>query len=50
LKDYNGRPEGGSECESIKILLEEDVFSNKINTAKSQNHFQHNLLKFAKTT
>jgi hypothetical protein len=39
LKDRYGEPEGGSEWEPIKILLEGDGDSNKTNTA-SNTHLQ----------
>jgi hypothetical protein len=35
LKDRYGEPEGGSEWEPIKILLEGDGGSNKMNTASN---------------
>jgi hypothetical protein len=35
LKDRYGEPEGGSEWEPIKILLEGDGYSNKTNTASN---------------
>jgi hypothetical protein len=33
MKDQNGEPKRGSEWEPIKILLEGDRCSNKMNTA-----------------
>jgi hypothetical protein len=35
LKDRNGKPERGSEWEPIKILLEGDRGSNKMNTVSN---------------
>jgi hypothetical protein len=35
LKDRYGKPEGGSEWEPIKILLEGDGNSNKMNMASN---------------
>jgi hypothetical protein len=35
MNDRNGEPEGGSEWEPIKILLEGDRDSNKMNTASN---------------
>jgi hypothetical protein len=40
----------GGEWEPIKILLEVDVFSNKRNTTKSQNHLRLKHFEFVKTT
>jgi hypothetical protein len=51
VKDRTGDQRGGSEWEPIKILLEGDGNSNKMNLVRYPKikHFAHNL-PFAKTT
>jgi hypothetical protein len=48
--DWATRERRRSEWEPIKILLEGDDFSKKMNTVETPNHFYLKLLEFAKTT
>jgi hypothetical protein len=49
LKDWTGDQRGGSEWEPLKVLIEGDGYSNKMNTA-NQNTSPTQLPKLAKTT